>query len=237
MKKIRRRSLSVSLWLLFFLATILAFKSSDDPILEIVRGTFVEGLFLPFSTGNQFIFNASIGFIGGLFIYLLVVWIPERGKRDRVRRNLAAQYDSFKGDCISVYFSAMHESYNSDILENLKDQLIFRKYFKEKISEDKERWHVVLNGLDGHLINRIIVELEILCAEVQYALTVVDIDNAEVFDFMKRLSQIVYRYRNLSDDYDDIKQLSGFLWSIHTGWSFVDGYTEKDVIAEMIEAI
>lgn len=95
----------------------------------------------------------------------------------------------------------------------------------------------MLNGLDGHLINRIIVELEILCAEVQYALTVVDIDNAEVFDFMKRLSQIVYRYRNLSDDYDDIKQLSGFLWSIHTGWSFVDGYTEKDVIAEMIEAI
>lgn len=73
--------------------------------------------------------------------------------------------------------------------------------------------------------------------EVHYALTVIDVDNQDAFVFLKRLSQILYRYRNWSAGYNDVKQLSGFMWSVHTGWSVIDGYTNKDIIAEMIAVI
>lgn len=172
-----------------------------------------------------------------MFVYVLVVWLPEHFKRSRVRRSLALQYDSFKEECISIFFSALQESYDLDLAQQLKDRVFFKQHFKEWVSPDQERWHAVLNGLDESLVKKLVVELEILMAEVHYALTVIDIDNQDAFAFLKRLSQILYRYRNWSAEYNDVKQLSGFMWSVHTGWSVIDGYTNKDIIAEMIEAI
>jgi len=194
-------------------------------------------LFSPFSNGNEIVFNLSVGVIAGLFVYVLVVWLPEHFKRSRVRRSLALQYDSFKEECISIFFSALQESYDLDLAQQLKDRVFFKQHFKEWVSPDQERWHAVLNGLDESLVKKLVVELEILMAEVHYALTVIDIDNQDAFAFLKRLSQILYRYRNWSAEYNDVKQLSGFMWSVHTGWSVIDGYTNKDIIAEMIEAI
>lgn len=235
--KLGRRGLAIALWTLFLVSTILMVKSSTDPLPSSWRGTAAEGLFSQFPTGNQIVFDITVGFIVSLFIYILVVWLPEQSKRNRVRRNLAQQYDSFKDECIPIFFSALRESYDLDLLNRLKDRSFFRQYFKEKVSPDQERWHAVLNGLDESLVKKLVVELEILMTEVHYALTVIDIDNQDVFAFLKRLSQILYRHRNWSAEYDDVKQLSGFMWSVHTGWSVIDGYTEKDIIAEMIESI
>ena len=95
----------------------------------------------------------------------------------------------------------------------------------------------VLNGLDDLLVKSLVVELEILAAEVQYTLTVIDIEDEDAFAFLKRLTEILYRHRNWTPDYDDVKQLSGFMWFVYTGWSVIDGYTEKDIIADMISAI
>ncbi|MFA6163138.1 MAG: hypothetical protein WC685_06900 [Methylobacter sp.] len=236
-KALRRKALAIVLWLLFIGSTFLMLKASTDPLPSSLQGTAIEGLFSQLPTGNQITFDLAVGFIVGLFVYVLVVWLPEQFKRNRIRRNLAQQYDSFKEECISIFFSALRESYDLEQLEYLKDPSLFRQYFKEKVSPDQERWHTVLNGLDDQLVKALVVELEIFMTEAHYALTVIDIDNQEVFAFLKRLSQILYRYRNWSADYDDVKQLSGFMWSVHTGWNVIEGYTDKDVIAEMIEAI
>jgi len=235
-KTLRRRGLAIALWMLFLVSTFLMLKSSTDPLPSWLRGA-EEGLFSPFSTGNQIVFNISVGFIVGLFIYVLVVWLPEKFKRNRVRRSLAQQYDSFKEECIPIFFSALQQSYDLDLVQRLKDRVFFREYFKEKVAPDQERWHAVLNGLTEDLVKQLVVELEILMTEVHYALTVIDIDNQDAFAFLKRLAQILYRYRNWSTEYNDVKQLSGFMWSVHTGWSVIHGYTDKDIIAEMIEAI
>jgi hypothetical protein len=229
--------MSIALWALFVANAFLMVKASSDPLLPLFVGTPAESLFTQFPTGNQIIFDITVGFIVGLFIYVLVVWIPERNKRLRVKRSLARQYDGFKEECIAVFFSALRESYDLSIVARLKERSFFRDYFKEKISEDQERWHAVLNGLDDALVRRLVVELEILAAEVHYALTVIDVENEEAFAFLKRLNEVLYRYRNWTADYDDVKQLSGFMWSIYTGWSVIEGYTDKDVIADMIEAI
>lgn len=40
-----------------------------------------------------------------------------------------------------------------------------------------------------------------------------------------------------SPEYDGVKSLLGLMWSVFTGWNWSDGYSKKDVIAELIEAI
>src|SRR5687768_15446201 len=121
-KKSRHRVLGIALWGLFLLSVFLMFKSSADPLLTFLRGTIFESIFSQFSTGNQIIFDISVGMIVGLFIYVLIVWIPERSKRSRIRKNMAQQYDSFKEDCIVIFFSALQQSYNLDLLDRLKDR-------------------------------------------------------------------------------------------------------------------
>ena len=73
--------------------------------------------------------------------------------------------------------------------------------------------------------------------EIQYTLATIDIDNPEALDFLKSLSQILYRGKNWTSDYDDVKAISRFLWSVHTGWDWQKGYADKDIISGIIEAI
>ena len=172
-----------------------------------------------------------------LFTYFLVVWLPNHRRRIRIKQNLAKQYDVFKEECISIFFSAMQKGYSLDEREKLKQQAEFIRFFKEEVSDSQNRWHVVLNGMNQRNVENLIIEIEILVDEIRYALYVIDIDKDEVFQFLKRLSKTAYRYRNFNVDYDDLEALSGFMWSIHTGWSMIDGYTDRDIIAEMIDEI
>jgi TRAP-type C4-dicarboxylate transport system permease small subunit len=88
-KALRRKALAIVLWLLFIGRTLLMLKASTDPLPSSLQGTAIEGLFSQLSTGNQITFDLAVGFIGGLFVYVLVVWLPEQFKRNRIRRNLA----------------------------------------------------------------------------------------------------------------------------------------------------
>ena len=93
------------------------------------------------------------------------------------------------------------------------------------------------SGLDAENIRTLIVEFEILIGEIHFTLIAVDVENQEVFAFLKDLANILYRARNCSPEYDGIKRLLGLMWSVYAGWSLDEGYTKKDVIADMIEAM
>jgi hypothetical protein len=73
--------------------------------------------------------------------------------------------------------------------------------------------------------------------EFQYTLSNIDIADDEAFAFFKRISQVIFRSKNWTADYDDVKSILGMMWSLHTGWSPIDGYTGKDIVADMIAAI
>lgn len=214
---IRRNGLSLSLGAIFIVCSVLMVKSSSD--------------------ANQILFDSSVGINVSLLIYFLVVWLPEWRKRTRVRRNLQLQYDSFKEATVHIILSASGQSYDLDTTDRLKDPKQFRDFFKESVSPSQNRWHAFLNGLDEYHVKQLVIECEILMAEVHFTLSAIDVDNQDAFALLKRLTQSLHRSKDWSPDYDDAKRLSQFLWSVHTGWSFVEGYPEKDVIAQMIEAI
>lgn len=235
--RIRRNSLNVVLAVTFIISCFLMVKTSDDQLLSRLGSSKLEWAFVRFSTGNQIIFNISVGVIVSIFIYLLLVCLPERRKRARVKKNLQHQYDLFKEDCITTFLGALHQPYSSELISELKDRHKFKSYFKEHPTQDQNRWDVVFNRLDDYMLKNLLVELEILRNEIIFTLSAIDIDNEEVFAFLKRLSQVVYRIRNWSQQSEERKELFRFMWSIHTGWSIIEGYQDKDIIAETINAI
>jgi hypothetical protein len=234
---IRRHWLGLALWVIVAIGAFLVVKSSGDPLAPKLEGTELGLLLSQFSTGNEIVFNMTVGILVTLIIFALVVWVPEQSKRRRIRRNMARQYDSFKEECIKIYFWALQESYDTELMNRMKARDQFRAYFKEEITRGQDRWDGVQNGLTELLIRNLIAELEILRSEVIYTLGAIDIEDEQAYAFLKHLNQVLFRIRSWSEHDEELKLLSRFLWSVHTGWSVIDGYTDKDVIADMIRAI
>jgi hypothetical protein len=227
----------VVLILLTLLCTIVMLISSSDPVLPFIKGTAAHVLLSQFKTGNQIAFDLSVGLLAGVFMYYLVVRIPEQSKRRRLRVHLAETYKSFKEDSIAVYLGCFMPSYPSDLPRTLSQQAEFRNFFKKQHVPGQDRWHAVANGLDDRHLKTLVVELEILMQEIHFTLSAIDVLDRSAFQFLKRLSQIIYRSKNWTTDYDDVKSLMSFLWSLHAGWSWAEGYAESDPVAEMIAAI
>lgn len=234
---IQIRASAIVLWILSIACIFLALKTSDEPILKIFKKTWIETLFQKLPTGNTIVFNLSVGFLVSVIFYVVVVWIPDRRRKNLIKKNMKEQYCSFKKDAIAILLSACHSSFESTLPEKLVKQDEFKKYFKEPVGNSEERWYEVLNGLNNRLLKDLLVELEILMNEVSYVLNNVNIKDPEVFSFFKRLSQAVYKLKNITMEYDDVKQLSQFLWELFAGWSFVDGYRKEDIVDVMIEKI
>ena len=123
------------------------------------------------------------------------------------------------------------------MVKRLLDQKVFRNYFKEKVSASEERWHRFLNRLEAHHIRELLTTMEIFRDEISFVLNTTDIADDEPFEFFKRLSAAIYVQKEVTPDYDPVKQLSGFLWNLLAGWDWVSGYRERDIVQEMIEAI
>jgi hypothetical protein len=239
MRALKRKSiLAIMLWMLTIVCFCLIFKTSSDPILSIFVNTPAQNIFCQFSTGNTIIFDLSTGFLVSMIFYLLVVWFPDRQKKNIIKHNIEEQYRFFKEDTINILLNVcVAGSYDAKYPTNLLDQDEFRKYFKENVSESQTRWDAVFNGLDDYWIKEILIELEILLNEVTFVLSNVYIDDPNVFSFFKRLSQSVYKLKNSSLEYDDLRKLTDFLWQLLAGWSVIDGYRDEDIVKVMIEKI
>ncbi|MBA4255316.1 MAG: hypothetical protein C0445_05520 [Polaromonas sp.] len=222
---------------LSLMCVVVMLISSSDPVLPSIQGTAVHDLLKQFQTGNQIAFDLSVGLLAGVFMYYLVVRVPEQGQRRRLRANLVETYRSFKEESIAVYLGCFMSSYPAELPGALSEQAEFRKFFNEQYAPGQDRWHAVANGLDDDRLKTLVVELEILMQEIHFTLSAIDIQDHRAFQVLKHLSKIIYRSKNWTTEYDDVKSMMRFLWSLHTGWNWADGYAESDPIAEMIAAI
>ena len=87
---------------LIILAIVGMLSGSDEPIVSFLRGTSVETLTLKLHSGNTILFNLSVGFLTGVFLWVLVAWIPEQRKRTILKSNLKRHYHNFKEDVIQI---------------------------------------------------------------------------------------------------------------------------------------
>jgi hypothetical protein len=175
----------------------------------------------------------TINIIAAYILYILVVYNPTKIKRSIIKSNLRQQYKRFKETIIDRFLAITNNTGNPDLTEKLCDIIEFRKYF------DEEKWYGVLNGIDGnkYLLQEMLSELAILRNEISFVLNNVEIHDEQVFAFFKSLSQIIYRLEQSDFETDDFKNLMSFIWQVFAGWSWIDGYAEKDIVQTIIDKV
>ena len=234
---IRKHAFDFALSVLALASFVLMLIASTDPVPSLLKGTQLHGLLKQFVTGNQIVFDLAVGILASLLMYVLVVRLPENSKRKRVKANLAAAYESFKRDSIAIYLGCFMQSHPADLPTQLTDQKRFREFFKEPFADGQTKWDAVANNLTETRLKTLVVELEILMNEVHFTLTTIDVQDSRAFGFLKSLSRIIYRSKNWTTEYEDVKSMLEFLWSLHTGWDWVTGYAESDPIERVIAAV
>lgn len=237
LKILRRKFLDISLWAIFLVCVFLSLKSSSDYFPLWAEGTWFEDAVIQFGTGNQIIFNLAIGVIVSLFIYILVVRLPDIRKRARLRNNLRRSYSLLKEECIINFLWACGESADLELVDKLKDQESFKGYFKARVTQGQDRWDAVLNGIDEARVRAIVSELAHFRRELEFTLASVEVDDSQVFALLRNLTQVLHSSERWSAGYDEIRPLSQFMWSLHTGWDWVRGYTGRDAVTDLIDAI
>jgi len=225
--------LNKGLLILSILCLVLVLKSSKERLLFDSAGLF----FQQFKLGNEIVFNLSCGMLISIWFYFLVVWLPEKKNKARVKSHFISQYTEFKRHLIMHIVNACREPYKADLLSSLMEPQVFKDYFKEKITADQERWHVFLNKVDIGLLVDILNEFEAFKEATSYLLANVQVDDDEVFAFLHRINSISITLKGVSVEDDSLKQLSQLLWEILAGFSWVDGYRDYDYFDSMFHKI
>lgn len=179
--------------------------------------------------------SLSVGFVVSSIFYFLVVYMPEYKRRKMLHESLKSQYLQFKISCINTFLIISNSQEYSD-KEELLNLTEFRRYFKKENKNGENRWGAVANSLQDseYYLKEVIYYLQMLNEEIRYTRNSINLNDPEVFEFLNRLSQLIARMESTEREYDDIKSLCGFLWSIFTGWDWAKGYSESDIIKDII---
>ncbi len=73
--------MSILLWTLTIIFSIISIKSSNENVINSLKNTRIEKYLYQFSNGNDFFWDISIGFLISVIFYVIVVYIPERRKK------------------------------------------------------------------------------------------------------------------------------------------------------------
>ncbi|MBM4923789.1 hypothetical protein HYO37_22260 [Vibrio parahaemolyticus] len=94
---------------LFALAMIVSFLlilvASTDPLLNCLRGTFLEPIFVNSLSGNSIVFNLSIGILVSCIFYIIVVYLPDQQKKN----DLAPELEMHVASVISRIHSIVRD--------------------------------------------------------------------------------------------------------------------------------
>ncbi|WP_367715760.1 hypothetical protein AB2N04_16995 [Nitratireductor sp. GISD-1A_MAKvit] len=185
---------------------------------------------------NAIIFNLSAGAIISVIFYLLLVLLPDLRRHRTLKRSLVRRYEEFRRECI---FQLLYASGSSAIAMSEVEALMMPNAFKEHFYG--ALWNKAANAFnydeDRRYLEDTVLAAQQFKAEVDYVLNLADIDDPKVFEAIKALSANLDVLTRATRDYDSVKSLFSNLWSILTGWSFVDGQYGRDRIRELLDAI
>jgi hypothetical protein len=203
-------------------------------------GAFLGGLF--FSNTDvwldirNLLNSILINLLAAYVFFILIVHIPNIRQREIIKNNLCTRYWDFKKAVISRFLSMADGHYQHGLVEELCDIRKFRTYFQENY---RARWYAITNALTGNRIqlSEIMLELAILRDEISFVFNRVEIHDEQVLAFFKNFSTVMYRFEQNDCEDDDIKVLMRFMWQLFAGWSWIEGYSDDDILESLIEKI
>jgi hypothetical protein len=212
---------------------------------------FITGVFSEAQTDLNYsleayylISNLLIGSLVSFLFYYLVVGLPESRKRQVIKTNLIKTYNSIKTEIIWQIVFASREGgrhdleTSSDFVESLLDLKKFKEVFGNG-RESNEGYYAFQNQMSEQTpqFDEIILSLNYLQKQIEFALHNFSVENQDTFDFLKRLEMLLMRLQKTEPGYDGSNQLCSFLWQICTGWHPINGYQNLDPVEKLIAEI
>jgi hypothetical protein len=225
------RYFNLGLFVFSIICVFFIVKSSDEALV------INSSLFEQFSVGNTIIFNLSSGMLISIWFYFLVVYLPERLRKKRIKNHFILQYTEFKRNLIRHILGSCKRTYSSNLPKQLMVPEVFKTYFKENVIDGQNRWHVFLNNIDETLLLDIFNEFEAFKEATFYLLNNVEVADEEVFACLHRINTIAVTLKSVKIDEDSLKQLSRLLWEILAGFSWIEGYRDYDYFEKMFNKI
>ena len=221
--------------LIFLVLSIFGvFSGSNDAISLIFQGTCIEKLLLKIHTGNSIIFSISIAYISSFIFWLLIVFFPERKKKNIIKKHFTLSYKYFKEKTIGIICNAAGCSIDNEQFNKLTNHNDFKFFFNSNM------WDNVLNGLanDNILLDDLIIQLELLVSEIQYVLNNVEIYDENIFTAFKVFQSNIYAIKNSSNyQYEPEKYIGNILYEILGSYSRMTGKFVNDRFQELIDNI
>lgn len=231
------RKVNLAIAALAAIAVLLLFVSSGEPLVPFLRDSQLAPILYALSWPNTIVFNLSVGYLSSTIFWILVVYLPEKSRRNLFRKTLATRYTEFKYEIVQTFIWAAGESQDVQFVEDLaNDHIKFKDYF----GSSNARWYAVLNGIQGSELrmHELLLAMKMFSDEVAYVLNNVPIDDPSVHRVFKRLNESIFRLRESEVDlYDRVKYVGNFLWGILARWDIIEGQVEDDIVEKMIALI
>lgn len=182
-----------------------------------------------------------LSILSSYIFYFYVVFYPSWVRKRIIKKNFEISVIEFKKEVISTFLNMLGVTQTAEFnSEDLLNVVKFREYFKKEYSAGQSKWEKVLTELesDKFALQSLLVQLEIIREESNFLLNSIELHDAWVFNFLKRLSKAVYSLkREYESNAYDISYLGHFFWDLFAGWSFVEGYEQEDIFDLLMERI
>ncbi len=181
--------------------------------------------------------NILVGTLVSFAFYFLVVHLPEKQRRNRLRRNFLNTYLSIKEGLIwqIVFASKLAGRHDLDTsssqIEKLMNVTEFRTCFSGGREAD-EGWYAFANHMsdDSVQFREIVLLLSQLKLQTEYVLLQDVFDQQKLLDFFSWLRIHLLRLEKTeANDYEK-GPLLGFLYQLLSGWDPITGYRDFDYI-------
>lgn len=180
-----------------------------------------------YSLANNFLICIVTSYI----IYLVVVYIPEQKRKNIIKNQLKKRYAYSKERIMNILISSL-DVQNCQLFD-FNSCEAWRLFW--------EKYHYsVMNGLEGdnNKIDVILCELSSLKDEVSFVLYKLDIANAELFDQLKLLQEVINDYGKCENGTDDLKFMIRFLTRTFSACDAISGkHGNEDHISRIIDQI
>ncbi len=178
--------------------------------------------------------DIPLAFLVAYLFYYVLVYTPLELSRKRVKRRLQESFLDFKKNVTALLLQAGELKVSGP--EEAEKLLVvggFQAFFNGTDENGMNRWQAVTLGLANTpaLVEDITAEMVFLKEEMWFALGHAEIPNDEVFELVKDVSLIIYKYKNkcVRSDSDNLAWFSGLLWRIFTEFPWIAGH-KKDMV-------
>jgi hypothetical protein len=188
--------------------------------------------------------NLLTGGVVSFMLYFLLVFLPERRKKNIIKTNLKASYLNIKRDILwQVVFASKKGGRNdlstdSETIDNLMSMQKFKDTFSEG-REGNEGYYAFCNqmGSETPEFREILLKFRMLARQIEYILDNYGFEDQQVFDYLKRLEMFLMRMEVQKPGYDESKLLCNFIYELFSGWDMIDGYRDYDQIQKLIDDV